>query len=160
MKLYYIGPNVNPAAMAEEVVDARMRAAIAPIADLILDYFRADSFAAIVGLTGLNPPYPAAAPGESIFGRYRVTHFQTEAELRTALIGMGDPFSGLGRYFMVRSLISCRAVTYGYDGQAFLCLRTEDAPPVAPDPELIWVNEWTELLTTTDYLDGAAAALD
>ncbi len=162
MKLYYTGPNVNVTTTADDVIDARMRAAIVPIADLILGYFRADSFAALVGLTGLNPPYPPVAPGQRAFGRYRITHFQTETDVRAALVGMGNPFGGPAHWphYMVRSMISCRSVFYGYDGQAFLCLRTEDAPQISPDPELIWVEERTELLTTSDYLDGAAAATD
>jgi hypothetical protein len=54
----------------------------------------------------------------------------------------------------IRSITTCRAVTFGFDGQAFLCLRHEDHAPVSPDPSLVQVNEDYDYLTQTDYFDG------
>ncbi|NIJ63429.1 hypothetical protein FHR20_000360 [Sphingomonas leidyi] len=54
----------------------------------------------------------------------------------------------------IRSIATCRAVTFGFDGQAFLCLRHEDDAPVSPDPSLVRVNEDYDYLTQTDYFDG------
>ncbi|RYD50285.1 MAG: hypothetical protein EOP60_12110 [Sphingomonadales bacterium] len=54
----------------------------------------------------------------------------------------------------IRSIATCRAATFGYDGQAFLCLRHEDDTPVSPDPTLVRVSENYDYLTQTDYFDG------
>jgi hypothetical protein len=51
-------------------------------------------------------------------------------------------------------MATCRAATFGYDGQAFICLRHEDDPPISPAPDLVEVAEEPSLLTETDYLDG------
>ena len=60
-----------------------------------------------------------------------------------------DPFGG-----DIRSASNCRMVTFGYDGQAFVCLRHEDALPVSPNTELVVVEEHSEWLVETDYFDG------
>lgn len=65
-----------------------------------------------------------------------------------------DPFDGT--YATVRSISTCRAVTFGYDGQAFLCLRHEDEPPVSGDQSLVVIEERSDLLTESDYFDGWA----
>ena len=46
------------------------------------------------------------------------------------------------------------AATFGFDGQAFLCLRHEDEPPVSPAPDLVEVVEDPTYLTGTDFFDG------
>jgi hypothetical protein len=153
MKLYYVGPDVDAATMDEARIDSVVRAAVEPIADVILGYFRADGISALIGLEGLNPPYPATDLGEERHGRYRVVRFETEADVRAALVSLGDAYSP-SDLFCVRSVISCRSVTYGYDGQAFICLRTEDEPPI-PIPGLIRVEERPDILIETDYMDGA-----
>jgi hypothetical protein len=55
---------------------------------------------------------------------------------------------------VIRSMATCRAATFGHDGQAFVCLRYEDEPPVSPAPGLVEVVEDQHLLTETDYFDG------
>lgn len=60
-----------------------------------------------------------------------------------------DPFGG-----DIRSASNCRMVTFGYDGQAYICLRHEDVPPVSPDAELVVVEEHSEWLVETDWFDG------
>ncbi len=64
-----------------------------------------------------------------------------------------DPYAGAGAT-VVRSIATCRAVTFGWDGQAYLCLRHEDDPPVSPNPTLVVVEERPELISETDYFDG------
>jgi hypothetical protein len=54
----------------------------------------------------------------------------------------------------IRSMATCRAATFGFDGQAFLCLRNEDEPPVSPAPDLVEVVEDPAYLTETDFFDG------
>jgi hypothetical protein len=55
----------------------------------------------------------------------------------------------------IRSTVNCRAVTFGQDGQAFLCLRHEDAAPHSPAPTLVTILEEPAWLTETDLFDGA-----
>lgn len=62
-----------------------------------------------------------------------------------------DPCGGT-----LRSAATCRAVTFGLDGQAFVCLRHEDPPPVSMDTALAVVSDATHLLVETDYFDGFA----
>lgn len=64
-----------------------------------------------------------------------------------------DPFSGIGAA-VIRSIATCRAATFGYDGQAFLCLRHEDEPPASADPSLVTIEDRSNLLTGADYFDG------
>lgn len=54
----------------------------------------------------------------------------------------------------VRSLATCRCVTFGYDGQALICLRSEDDEPVSPDKAAVVVEECSAWLCETDYMDG------
>jgi hypothetical protein len=157
--------------MTEAQMESVTRRAVAPIAELILDCFRPDTFQALIGLAGLNRPspdpnpdqllpYPPLERGQKGFGRYRVTPMRSEDEVRTALLKMGDPYFAQTPYFCVRSILSCRSVIYGYDGQAYLCLRTEDEAPMTPDPGLIVVRDASAYLTETDYLDGVEAVED
>lgn len=60
----------------------------------------------------------------------------------------------------VRSIATCRCVTFGYDGQALLCLRHEDEPPVSPDTALVVVEERPELVAKSDYFDGWVRSTD
>jgi hypothetical protein len=102
---------------------------------------------------------PGEEPG-SIFNEGEamphVIRLDTDEALRAWLRQSVDPnIDGGGD---VRSIATCRTVTFGYDGQAFLCLRHEDAPPVSPDPTLAIVEERADLLGGTDYFDGWAGA--
>ncbi|RZJ37556.1 MAG: hypothetical protein EON86_17030 [Brevundimonas sp.] len=130
-----------------------------PIARLIHGYLQRDSYAGLVGLRHENEIGEAPSVPVSKVGEWRLRRFETEAEVFAALMNMGDPFVPTD-FFTIRSMISCRSVMYGYDAQAFLCLRTEDEAPASPDPSLILVEERPDLLLQTDYLDGAEAALD
>lgn len=64
-----------------------------------------------------------------------------------------DPYSGKS-VGVIRSIATCRAVTFGYDGQAFLCLRHEDEAPLSRDTSLVVVEDKPWYLTETDYFDG------
>ena len=57
----------------------------------------------------------------------------------------------------IRSAINCRAVTFGQDGQAILCLRHEDSTPQLPPSGLVTMEEGSGWLTETDLLDGIAS---
>lgn len=155
MRSYYVGPMVDSKTMTQHAVDAKEREATIPIADLISSYLLKDSVEAVFGLSGLNPPYPPVAANQEKFGRYRVTRFRSESELRAAIIKSVDP-TRASDYFLFRSLLSCRSAFFGYDGQAFLCLHGEDEPPTSPNPSLFFVEERSDFLTSYDYFDGVA----
>jgi hypothetical protein len=55
----------------------------------------------------------------------------------------------------IRSATNCRVATFGQDGQALLCLRQDDAVPVAPDPALATVTEEPGWLSQSDLFDGS-----
>lgn len=77
-----------------------------------------------------------------------------DRESLIALTGkMLDPHNFVGG--TIRSAANCRAATFGQDGQAILCLRHEDPPPLSPDAALAGVEENSELLAETDLFDGS-----
>lgn len=82
----------------------------------------------------------------------RATQITSRDLLRETLMDCGDPDSG--RWVLIRSLITCRAVSYGFDGQAFVCLQMDDEPMISPDDTKIVVEECSHLLVETDCLDG------
>jgi hypothetical protein len=75
--------------------------------------------------------------------------------LREILLACGDRNSG--KWMLIRSLVTCRAVFFGYDGQAFVCLPNEADAIVSPDDTLITIEECSHMLTETDWMDGLAA---
>jgi hypothetical protein len=81
-----------------------------------------------------------------------IRQLQEVEALRDRIRKSIDPFCGVGS--PVRSIATCRAATFGYDGQAFLCQRLEDAVPVTPDPDLVTIEEQPDFLTVTDWFDG------
>lgn len=98
-------------------------------------------------------------PGSEIGSAYsedlaepHVTQLADIDSLSSRVMQSIDPYSCLGS--TIRSIATCRAATFGYDGQAFLCLRHEDDTPVSPDPTLVRVSEDYDYLTQTDYFDG------
>ena len=74
--------------------------------------------------------------------------FTLEALVRRCL-DPNDHFGG-----EVRSAHNCRMVTFGFDGQAFICLRHDDTPPQSPEQSLVTIEEHSEWLTQTDWFDG------
>lgn len=151
MKLYYIGPRIDPA-MTDAETRVAERHTINDIADIVHGYLLLDTFEALVGLQhGSNSQ---THPGEPL-GDWRISRFPSEDAVTLALRAMGDPDQAAD-HFRISSIISCRSVFYGYDGQAFLLLRTEDPAPTGS--ATIIVEERADLLLESDYLDGAEAA--
>ena len=98
---------------------------------------------------------PGSGIGTSFDDDIAIPHvfkLDTEEKLRSWLkesidsyvVGGGD----------IRSIATCRAATFGYDGQALLLLRSEDQPPSSPDQELAVVAERPDFLTSADWFDG------
>lgn len=148
MKAYVIAPPFETFGQN----DARTAAAIDLIADLVLRSLRqgGDIFQHAVAWAD-----PGKEPGGIFTAGIAIPHIiplETEEALRNWLRISIDPnLSGGGD---VRSIATCRSATFGYDGQAFLCLRHEDPQPVSPDPSLATVEERSDLLVRSDYFDG------
>ena len=148
MRAYIIDPPFE----TYGVEDERTSAAVDLIADIVLRSLRrgGDTFHYCVVW---------ANPGEEPDGNWNediavphVFKLDTEGVLRDWLRKCVDPNRpGWG---IVRSIATCRCVTFGYDGQALLCLRHEDDPPVSPDASLAVVEERPEFLADCDYFDG------
>lgn len=148
MKLYLVRPNL-PADADNEEIEARLRACVQPIADLIASHIEADSC-----LYGLWHEDTIGAPPieqVSCFGKIRGTRLNSP-ELRIILANVGDPSGEYG--MLIRSLVTCRSVRYGFDGEAFVCLMAEDEPMISPDIDLITVEECSSLLVESDWMDG------
>jgi hypothetical protein len=149
MNLYFVEPNLlgtsDPAS-----VDARLRACIAPIADLILSHLAEDPALFAMRHKG-EASEPCLAP-ETCYGYAEVARIPDQETLRRILMECGDPFSG--RWTLIRSLVTCRAVFYGYDGKAWVCLPSEANPIESPDVNLITVADDSRMLTESHLLDG------
>jgi hypothetical protein len=133
--------------------DERSRACIEVVSRTVVDALRqgGDNFHYVVDWLD-----PGAAPnGGSFHEDLAQAHIQQLEDADTLMDRIRrsvDPFNGIGS--TVRSIATCRAATFGYDGQAFLCLRHEDDPPITLDPSLAVVEERSDYLTRTDYFDG------
>lgn len=149
MKLYLIKPVTLPA-MSKAAIEVRLKECVEPIAELILPYLLADP--AIFGMMQDGEVSDAPVPMTERYGYAKLARLADEAVLREALLACGDPFSG--KWMLIRSLVTCRSVFYGYDGQAFVCLQHEDEAIVSPNRELIEVTEQTQMLIETDWMDG------
>jgi hypothetical protein len=131
MKAYLIGP---PFEMYGNE-DARTALAIELISDIVFNALRADENTLQFAITSAGP-----------------IHLESKGDLLEWLRNSVDPNGGGGGD--VRTLDNCRCVTFGYDGQAFLCLRHDDDEPVSTDHSLAVVEEISHYLASTDYFDG------
>ena len=149
VKLYLIAPVVH-ANVDTAAVNAHLRACVGPIAKLIRTHIAADP--ALFAMQHIGEASRPTVETNLTFGNARALRIADDDMLLRILTGSGDPFSG--EWMLVRSLVTCRAVFYGYDGQAFVCLPT-DAPPIeSSDRDLFTVEECSQYLTETDWLDG------
>ncbi|HEX8668736.1 MAG TPA: hypothetical protein VF727_10240 [Allosphingosinicella sp.] len=152
MKLYLVAPKL--ADNSDEAADAvRLAVCVEGIADLILRHLAADPALFAMQHVGEVSHSPVALTTR--YGHARVARIADERMLRDILRACGDPDSG--EWVLIRSLVTCRAVLYGSDGQAFVCLPHEAAPLVSPDATLIVVEECSHWLAETDWMDGLDA---
>ncbi len=96
----------------------------------------------------------SAAPvqPDSRYGDAETVRITDRETLRSILTECGDPNSG--KWMLIRSLVTCRSVLYGNDGQAFVCIPTGSPPISSPDESVIRVEECSHLLSETDWMDG------
>ena len=115
MKLYLIAPRVADNA-DEAATDARLRLCVEPIADLILQHLSADP--ALFGMRHVGEASDPPFEPEARYGYADVVRIADTEMLKEILLACGDRHSG--KWMLIRSLVTCRAVFYGYDGQAFV----------------------------------------
>ena len=147
MKLYLVQPAIPPGAGQDEV-NARLSSCIEPIADLILPHLVVDP--ALFGMRHRDERSTPPLAMTEQHGYAEVVRLDRDT-LRASLVACGDPNSG--QWMLIRSLVTCRAVFYGYDGQAFVCLP-HGAPPIQSADAAIKVSDESHMLVNTDWLDG------
>lgn len=149
MKVYGIFTDIE----IGETSDARVEACVSLVADLVVDCLRrgGDRFHYAVDWRD-----PGAEPDAGFWtagaAEPHVARLDTADRLRDRVRRCVDPFDAA--WCTIRSIATCRAATFGSDGQAFVCLRDEDTPPVSPDPALVIVEERPDILAGFDYFDG------
>lgn len=148
MKLYLVQAAIPPKAGQAEI-NARLGACIEPIADLILPHLVVDP--ALFGMRNRVEVSKSPLAMTEQYGYADVVRLGDRDALRAALVACGDPNSG--QWMLIRSLVTCRAVFYGYDGQAFVCLPHEAAPIRSADTA-IDVSDESQLLANSDWMDG------
>jgi hypothetical protein len=153
MKAY----GIFPAFEMNDANDRRVQDCIDLVADIVVAGLRAggDTFHYV-----LDWRDPGSAPWHGWTEDLAQPHIVAlnERDHLAELVRLSvDPFSA-GSAAVIRSIATCRAVTFGWDGQAFLCLRHEDEPPVSSDPSLVLIEQQSNYLTETDYFDGWLAS--
>jgi hypothetical protein len=148
MKVYGIFPTIDLA----DPKDTRVQACISMVTEMVCRALRAGGDSFQYAVDWRDPGGPEWGICTEGLAEPHVHSLSDPEALRQLVRLAVDPYSGKGA--SVRSIATCRAVTFGYDGQAFLCLRHEDEPPTSADPSLVEVEERTDLLAETDYFDG------
>ena len=149
MKAYGIFPTFE----LSDPNDGRVKDCISLVSGIVLDRLQAagDAFYYVVDWRD-----PGSLPWQGWTDGIAEPHVVSlsDPDMLAQLVRISvDPFSA-GSAVVIRSIATCRAVTFGFDGQAFLCLRHEDEPPVSPDTTLVTIEERPEFLTESDYFDG------
>ena len=152
MKLFLVAP-VIAANTDEAARNARVRECSGRIAELILSHVSDDP--ALFGMRQVGEASEAPVQPDARYGDVETVRIGDRETLRTILRESGDPSSG--KWMLIRSLVTCRSVSYGYDGQAFVCLPSDAPPIVSPDDTLIAVEDCSRLLAESDWMDGLVA---
>ncbi len=154
MRAYIIDPPFH----GFGVQDERTRAATDLIAQIVTQCLRRGGDTFHYSVVWANPGEEPDGIWNEDVAQPHVVKLDTEAALREWLRKSIDPNRPGG--WSVRSVATCRCATFGYDGQALLCLRHEDEAPVSPDASLAIVEERPDLLTQTDFFDGWIRSAD
>jgi hypothetical protein len=149
MKLYLVAP-VIAENDDEPAIDARFSTCSERIADLILSHVWSDP--ALFAMRHRNEGSEAPVQADTRYGDTEAVRLGDRETLRKVLAECGDPNSG--KWMLVRSLVTCRAVFYGHDGQAFVCLPSGSPAISSPDEFIIRVEDCSHLLIETEWMDG------
>jgi hypothetical protein len=154
MRAYLIDPPFD----TYGVEDDRTSAALDLIAEIVFQCLRRGGDEFQYSVVWVNPGGENTGQWNEEIAEPHVIDLRTDNALREWVRKSVDPNHPGGG--VVRSIATCRCFTFGYDGQAFLCLREEDEPPVSPDPNLANVEERPELIANSDYFDGWVRSYD
>lgn len=149
MKVYAIFPMVDLYGDTEP--DDRRQACITMIASMTFDSLRSGGDSLFYTTEELDPGEEMPKALGNI-PRLCAVSLSSDRELMERVRRSIDPHDPAGR--TIRSIATCRAATFGFDGQAFLCLRHEDEPPVSHDVSLVIVEERPDILRDYDYFDN------
>jgi hypothetical protein len=143
MKAYVIRPNID---VFDDTgtLSADAAQALRVIGDMVADCLQQGGDKSHHGTVFVGPTELGALPN--------VVALSDRQKLVALTLRLLDPNDGLGGD--IRSVVNCRAATFGQDGQAMLCLRHEDTAPLAADRSLVSVAQCSEWLTGTDLFDG------
>lgn len=110
MRLYLLAP-VLAANTDRTAADARLHECAEGIADLILSHVSADP--ALFGMRQIGEVLAPPLQPDARYGDAETVRISDRETLRKILRKSGDPNSG--KWMLVRSLVTCRAVFYGLD---------------------------------------------
>jgi len=150
MRLYLISPVIHADA-DKDAADARLRASINPIAELILAHV-VDDPALFAVRPARGEISKRSLPPTRTYDYANVAEIPDATTLLKVIKDSLDPFSG--KWSEIRSLVTCRVVSCGYDGEAYVLLPTDDSVVESPDPTLISVKDVSPFLLKSDLLDG------
>lgn len=153
MRAYGIFPTIG----SLELDEALVQKCITLVTEIVCDRLRADGDVFHFAVDWRDPAGEPWAGWILHGSQAHCIALSDPAELAELVRLAVDPNSGKG-VPVIRSAATCRAATFGFDGQAFLCLRNEDEAPISPDPALVVIEEHPEYLTETDYFDGVVVS--
>jgi len=150
MKVYGIFPAYD---RCDVDADEKEEQCVRIVAGMVFDCLRSDGddFHFVVDWRDPGAPADTGVFHEDI-AEPQILELRQSDALREWLLKAVHPNVPAGG--TVRSIATCRSATFGYDGQAFVCLRHEDEPPVSPDPSLVAVEERPDILLEYDLFDG------
>jgi hypothetical protein len=149
MRLYLISP-VIPADADGEAADERSRECTDLIAEMILPHLADDP--ALFAVRHVDESTEFSLPPTRTYDYANVAEIPDAATLLKVLKETLDPNSG--KWSEIRSLVTCRAVLCGFDGEAYLLLPTDDSVVESPDPTRISVKDDSPWLLKSDVMDG------
>jgi hypothetical protein len=150
MKAIIVAPKVS-ANNDEGAENRRLGSYIEPIADYISNLIGKDP--ALFAVRSKNEVSEKPVPTDLIFGDIEAVKIVDLEMLKKILVASGDPNSG--QFMSIRSLVTCSSVTYGFDGQALICLPEEVRVEKPDGQKDFTVEDCTSDLAGTDWFDGS-----
>lgn len=136
-----------------EATDSRYVACIELISKIVLEALQQGGDYFYYAVDWRNPEAsPLTGVWENGIANPHIIELTNSEHLRSIIRQCLDPSEPVRT--TIRSIATCRAVKFGYDGQAFLCLRHEDPNPTSPDSTLVDVENWSDCISKSDLFDG------
>lgn len=149
MKLYSIWSPIIEAPDFS-MTDPRTAAIVEAIADTILDSLLIDDDPTYIGVWHDGEINLPTAKPDGKWGSWNFVELSTREKLRNALLGAGGQKC---EWMFIKSRLTCRAVQHSENGHAMICLKSGDPPLLPTAPELCSVEECSNILIETDWMD-------